>query len=150
MLFTRAKQGLGLVFVAGFAAVWIYIGIKVLQFTPTTTQKTYDLDTTRAALAGFLASAVAAGTAAVLGIKIQQVKTAAPDASIAARVAGKVVDSAVLLTSVVVYAGVGIFVIAVWWTHGDVSPDFVRTFALGVFGWLAGCFAGMTNTGDGT
>ena len=34
MLFTRAKQGLGLVFVAGFAAVWIYFGIKVLQFTP--------------------------------------------------------------------------------------------------------------------
>ncbi len=55
-----------------FAGLWIWMGFAILKFTPTDADPVRDFTTAQITVAGFLSSAVAAGTASVLGIQIQK------------------------------------------------------------------------------
>jgi hypothetical protein len=52
-------------------------------------------------------------------------------------------SSGLLITGILVYAGVGTFVLLVWAFTTAPSPDMVSAFSLGVLGWLAGAFAAV-------
>lgn len=143
---------LAMIFLTMFAAVWIWIGVKLLQFNPTPLKPKLDLPNDWVDFAGFLSSAVAAGTAAVLGIQIQKPSdTAASSASgsVPATVKfakGAAGESKFLVIGIAVYAVVGLFVAVVWFTHTAEAPDMIRAFSWGIIGWLAGAFAAVFHT----
>jgi hypothetical protein len=60
-----------------FAFVWVWVGIKVLGFDASADAPKVTFSEAQITIAGFLAATVAAGTASVLGIEVQQVKVAA-------------------------------------------------------------------------
>ncbi len=91
-------------------------------------------------VAGFLASAVGAGTASVLGIEIQK---APNDQSLGAQVNHAMSQSGLLTFGILLYAAVGIFVLLVWVFNSTEAPDMIGAFSLGVLGWLAGAFAAV-------
>jgi hypothetical protein len=131
---------LALVVLALFGGVWLWVGFKLLGFDPTDAKPKLDFTDAQVTVAGFLASAVGAGTASVLGIEIQKV---ADGNNLAAQV-GKAARSSVVLTiGIVLYAGVGTFVLLVWFFNSGQSPDMIGAFALGILGWLAGAFAAV-------
>ena len=65
---------LALAFLALFAGIWIWIGWKLWHFSGTPHHPKLDFSDAVVTVAGFVASAVGAGTASVLGIEIQKVK----------------------------------------------------------------------------
>ncbi len=130
-----------------FAGVWIWLSIKLLTFTASTAHPTLTFSTAQVTVGGFLASAVGAGTASVLGFEIQQV-SAAPGAmvarpNVAAQVNQAVTGSPVLLLGILTYAGVGIIVLVSWLIDSSGAPDVISSFGLGVLGWLAGAFGAV-------
>jgi hypothetical protein len=127
-----------LIFVGLYAAIWIWIGLKLIHFDPTPEKKTLDLSNDLVSFAGFLSATVAAGTAAVLGIEI---KNAGGNGL--QRIANGAKASTLLICGIVVYAGVGLFVIFAWIGHTEEAPDMIRAFSFGVVGWLAGAFSAV-------
>lgn len=130
-----------------FAAIWSWIGYSLLQFQPTAQVPTLDLAEAQVTVAGFLASAVGAGTASVLGIEIQKAG-GQRDANSGLRTVGTQVNEAakasILLTvGILLYAVVGVFVLLVWLFNSNESQDMIGAFAFGVLGWLAGAFAAV-------
>ncbi len=123
-----------------FAAIWTWIGFELLGFDATTEKPKVDFSDAQITVAGFLASAVGAGTASVLGIEIQK---AAPGRTLARAVGDAAQTSGVLLFGIVIYAAVGLFVLLVWFFNSGESTDMIGAFALGVLGWLAGAFAAV-------
>jgi hypothetical protein len=63
---------LALLLLALFAGIWIWVGVKILTFHPTPTQDKVTFTDAQVMVAGFLASAVGAGTASILGIEVQK------------------------------------------------------------------------------
>ena len=120
-------------------AVWVWIGFKLLGFDATTEKPKLEFSDAQVTVAGFLASAVGAGTASVLGIEIQKVNTG----TLAAQVGTAATSSGLLILGISLYALVGVFVLLVWFFNSDVSPDMIGAFSLGVLGWLAGAFAAV-------
>jgi hypothetical protein len=135
-----------LVFIGLYAAVWIWIGLKLRDFTPTPTKSTLDLPNDWVSFAGFLSSTVAAGTAAVLGIEI---KGQGGSGHIATRAFKAALASALLLVGILVYVGVGLFVVYEWLRHTEEAPDLIRAFSFGVAGWLAGCYVAIFHKTNG-
>jgi hypothetical protein len=130
-----------------FAIFWMWIGWKTLQFDPSKDVPILQINDKIVTVAGLLASGVGAGTASVLGIEIQKAAVpGTPGRSMAARVNEAVKSSGLLITGLLVYAGVGTFVLLVWAFTSAPSPDMVGAFALGVIGWLAGAFAAVFRT----
>ena len=102
-------------------------------------------------VAGFLGTAVATGTAAVLGIQIQKIKQGTkepspnePDvqghqvANPSAPAQGRL--TWLLTLGIITYAAVGAFVVGVWLGRSESAPDLIRAYGLGAVGWLAGAF----------
>jgi hypothetical protein len=141
-------QLLAVCFLALFAAVWCWIAWQLRGFHATDMQKFVSLPNDIIDVAGFLGTAVATGTAAVLGIHIQEVKTAkaAGDGGDAKGNVGSLKLRWLLVLGVVVYAAVGAFVVAIWLSKSEVAPDVIRAYGLGVVGWLAGAFAAYFHT----
>lgn len=135
----RILQLLSLLVVGLFAAMWVWIGIKLLGFDPTAGDPTVGFTDAQATVAGFLASAVGAGTASVLGIEIQN----AAQGSLGTRVNEAVNSSKLLAFGILVYAVVGTFVLVVWIFNSGEAPEMIGAFALGVLGWLSGAFAAV-------
>jgi hypothetical protein len=137
-----------------FALVWIWIGIKMLTFSASSTTETLSFSQAQVTVAGFLASAVGAGTASVLGIEIQKATVAADvhakDKTLALRVSAAAQQSVLLVAGISVYALIGSFVLIVWFFKSDISPEMVSAFSLGVLGWLAGAFAAVFRTTPST
>jgi hypothetical protein len=129
---------LALVFLALFAWMWIKIGLKLSHFKPTPEHKTLELDNDLVSFAGFLASAVGAGTAAALGIEIQKPPNSG---RLAARAVNAAKQSKFVLIGILGYAAIGVFVLVIWINHTTEAPDVIRAFSWGVAGWLAGAFA---------
>jgi hypothetical protein len=106
-----------------------------------------DLTDAQVTVAGFLASAIGAGTASVLGIEIQKVQqqdgaTGGP-MSIGAQVNQAARSSILLMVGIATYAAVGVFVLVVWFFTSGKSTDVIGAFSFGVLGWLAGAFAAV-------
>ncbi|HEX9967197.1 MAG TPA: hypothetical protein VGB06_04580, partial [Solirubrobacterales bacterium] len=97
----------------------------------------------QAAIAGFLASVVAAGTAAVLGIEVQKPVEGVAQPTAVARLRNAVTKSDLLVAGIVVYAVVGVLILLVWFFDSNEAPEMVGTFALGALGWLAGAFSAV-------
>lgn len=122
-----------------FGVVWIWIGLKLLGFDPTPDKPKLDFTDAQVTVAGFLASAVGAGTASVLGIEIQKVN----GKNLAAQVGQAATSTALLTFGIVLYAAVGVFVLLVWFFNSGESPDMIGAFSLGILGWFAGAFAAV-------
>jgi hypothetical protein len=137
----RLLQWLAAAVLLLFALFWIWIGVKTLRFDPTDGSPVLQINDKIVTVAGLLASGVGAGTASVLGIEIQ--KAAATGKTMAAQVNAAAQSSGLLITGILVYAGVGTFVLLVWAFTTAPSPDMVSAFSLGVLGWLAGAFAAV-------
>jgi hypothetical protein len=125
-----------------FAGMWVWIAIKLLGFHPTTAHPKLAFTSAQVTVAGFLASAVGAGTASVLGIEIQKVQAAAGQ-TVAFQVGQAAKSSFLLFVGIAAYALVGIVVLLAWLAKSNDSPDMIGAFALGVLGWLAGAFAAV-------
>jgi hypothetical protein len=125
-------------FLALFAGLWIWIAWKVWRFDSNGGTEALEFSDAIVATAGIVASAVAAGTAAVLGIEIQR-----RSGRLSARVNSAVASSPLLFAGVVAYIVVGGLNLVVWLGNSDAAPDMVGTFALGALGWLAGAFASV-------
>jgi hypothetical protein len=128
-----------------FAVVWGWIAFKLWDFQPTPEKPTLIFTNAQVTVAGFLASAVGAGTASVLGIEIQKAP-ASDGQTIAVQVGEAAQGSRLLFAGIVLYAIVGVAVLLVWLSKSSGSPDMVGAFSLGVLGvlgWLGGAFAAV-------
>lgn len=125
-----------------FTIIWVWIAIKLWAFHPTTGHPTLAFTSAQVTVAGFLASAVGAGTASVLGIEIQKAP-ARDGGTVAFQVGEAAKASKILFTGIVVYALVGMGVLLVWLFKSSGSPDMIGAFSLGVLGWLAGAFTAV-------
>lgn len=138
--------GLALLVLLLFAGAWIWIGLKLLFFDGTQDNPVLSFTDAQVMIAGFLASAVGAGTASVLGIEIQKVRAAEAaggSQSLAVQVGQAATSSWLLVLGIALYALVGCFVLIVFFFDSDVAPEMVRAFSFGVLGWLAGAFAAV-------
>lgn len=133
---------LALIFLGLFAAVWLWIAWKVRDFSPTMAHPKLDLDDGLVTAAGFLGSSVGAGTAAVLGIEIKNVRAKDTTLGVTKSVA-KATISTYIFIGVLTYAVVGLIVFLAWLANRSVSPDVIQAFAFGLLGWLAGAFAAV-------
>lgn len=124
-----------------FVWVWGSIAIDLLQYEPTGEKPTLELSEGRVVVGGFLASAVGAGTAAVLGIEIK--KAMDSNRAFAVSLAQGFANSLLLVAGVLVYAGIGALVLVAYVEHSDAAPDVVEAFALGALGWLGGAFTAV-------
>jgi hypothetical protein len=124
-----------------FSGVWLWIGFKMLCFDASPSTPILTFTEAQVTVAGFLASAVGAGTASVLGIEIQ--KRSSAENTIAGQVTKAAASSWLLVAGIGLYALIGGFVLVVWFFKSDIAPDMVSAFSLGVLGWLAGAFAAV-------
>jgi hypothetical protein len=128
-------------FLAMFAGMWIWIGVEILLFDPSEATPTLTFSQAEVTVAGFLASAVGAGTASVLGIEIQKAGETA--GAISGRVAAAIAGAPLLIVGLGLYALVGVFVLAAWVFNSEIAPDMAGAFSLGVLGWFGGAFAAV-------
>lgn len=125
--------------VALFVVVWGW----VLSLTYKAGDPGAVIPTALMTTAGYLTSTVGAATAAVLGLSVakggggQQPPPNGPP-SLAAKIAQGTTDSTVVLVSVVAYLATGLAVLITWLIKDTIAPDLVKSFALGVLGWLGG------------
>lgn len=135
-------------FLVFFAAIWLWIGWKVWQYEPTPTDKPrIEFSDPLVMTAGVLASAVAAGTAAILGIAIQRALKPS-DGTFSARFNAGVSESPLIQLGVLAYLVVGVVVLIVWIANPNEAPDMVATFGAGALGWLAGAFSAVFRAPD--
>jgi TRAP-type C4-dicarboxylate transport system permease small subunit len=140
-------EGLAAVVLLLFAAVWGWIGFELLTFDSSKTEPTLSFTDFQLGVAGFLASAVGAGTASVLGFEIQNVqKNGSGQQSLGGRVSKAAGSSGLLVAGIIVYVVVGVAVASVFFFRSDVAPDMVNTFSMGILGWLAGAFSAVFRT----
>jgi hypothetical protein len=125
-------------FLAAFVLLWGWVGYTVLTYTPTDEAPIAVIPDPVALLAGLAAGAVSAATATSLGIKIQEGNGLA--------MAFKK-SSWLVWISAIVYAVVGLALLAIWLGRYAVAPELLATFATSVFGWLAGAYAATTAPG---
>jgi hypothetical protein len=141
----RILRVLAVWFLLLFVGVWVAVVVAVIRFQPSASVPALDLSDAVVVTAGFIATAVGAGTAAVLGIAIQKVQADVTKPLLLA--ASDALKDKMLAFGVLVYAGVGTVVLITWLARPEVSPDLMKTFALGALGWFAGAFAGVFKSG---
>jgi hypothetical protein len=137
----RILQGLSVLVLTLFAVIWIWIGVRLVAFSPTGETPILLFTDAQVTVAGFLASAIGAGTASVLGVEIQ--KVAQEPKTVGALINQAATSSKLLVAGILLYACVGAFVLIAWVFGPEDSPDVAAAFSLGVLGWLAGAFAAV-------
>lgn len=140
---TRIVNVIAMTFVGFFAALWLWINWSVWQFVPASPGDELVFSDRVLTTAGFLATTVGAGTAAVLGITIKDVAKGNGTESLAARVNTAVKTSPLLVTGILLYFFTGIVTLIVWLANPDETPDVINAFALGILGWAGGAFAAV-------
>ena len=125
------------VFVALFVVVWLVVCWRLVTFTPEGSTTALGLSDAVITTAGFLATTVGAGTAAVLGIKAQEVRRRRLAGEANAKIGRLVV------VGVLAYLVVGAIVLCVWLANSGEAPDLFKAFALGFLGWAAGAFSAV-------
>lgn len=129
-------------FVLLFAGVWLVIAWRLFKFVPTDTQKTLPLTDAVISTAGYLATTVGAGTAAVLGITITKIAQES-GTSLQTAVGRVTADAPLVAAGVMAYAVVGAVILLTWLANAGEAPDLVKAFALGVLGWAGGAFGAI-------
>jgi hypothetical protein len=132
-------------FLALFAGIWLYVGWKLYDFDPTVDKPKLVFSSEFASVAGFLAAAVAAGTATVLGIEIQKAQQDRRVGTLASAVGA----SALLKVGILLYFAIGLLILLLWLGDTDVAPEMVAAFALGALGWMAGAFSAVFQSSGG-
>ncbi len=144
-------RNFSIVFLLLFAGVWGWIIREVIIFNPMNAGDVAPLPDAVITVAGFLASSVGAATAAILGIELQKISTGAGGGdgarSIAAQVRNAATSDRMIAAGVYVYGLVGLAVLITWISLDTVSPEIVKTFALGALGWIAGTFSATFKAG---
>src|SRR2546428_482997 len=130
--FARLRGIVAAVFLAGFVGIWVWIAIKLFQFQPTDQTPRLVLSAAFATISGALSSSVGAGTAAVLGIKVQKLRSAGTPLLQSVGAAA----SPLIYAGVLAYLGVGAVLIVAWLVKDDAAPDVVQSFAIGALGWM--------------
>ncbi len=138
----RLRRIVASVFLGGFVAIWVTIAVKLFRFGATAADPRLVLDAAFATTSGALSSIVGAGTAAALGIKVQQIKS--PNQSLqASHFTQAATESPLIGLGVLAYLFVGVLLIIAWLVKGNASPDAVQSFAIGVIGWMGGAFVAI-------
>ena len=122
-------------------AIWVWIAIKLFAFDPTDLEPQLVLSTAFTTVSGALSAAVGAGTAAALGIKINQEQ--AKGTALSQAVASGATASPIVIAGILSYLAVGVLLITAWLVKGDASPEIVTSFAIGALAWMGGAFAGV-------
>lgn len=140
-----AKIGTGLIalaFILLFVVFWSGLLLRVF-----TADEPVVLAEHQETILAFLATTIATGTAAVLGINVVNLTSEETDGSTlkaATAATGQALKASILLwVGVGAYLVVGMLVLVAWFHHADVAPDALSTFGSSVLGWLAGAFAGV-------
>ena len=141
MSFDRLRGIVAAMFLVGFVGIWVWIAVKLLRFHPTNATPQLVLSTAFATVSGALSGTVGAGTAAVLGIKIQEYKPNNP--TMAARVRAATKASPLLVAGILAYLIIGALLIYAWLAKDAASPDVVQSFAIGSLGWMGGAFVAV-------
>lgn len=144
------------IFLALFIALWTWIGVIVLNYTPTDDAPVAVVPQPLALVGGLAAGAVAAATAAALGINAEKVKVkvkvAGTDTEEEAQAttfgqrATAATSSWFIVVAAVAYVLVGVGMLVIWLIKGAVAPELLSAFATSAFGWLAGAFTGALPT----
>lgn len=135
----RLRQILAAVFIALFVIVWVWIAVKTFRFHATASEPKLVLSTAFVSISGALAGSLAAGTAAVLGVKVQQFKAA----GVNLRGGVGTVLSPLIVAGVLAYLVIGLLLIVAWLVKGDASPEIVQSFSLGATAWCAAAFGAV-------
>jgi len=156
MLGSAVAKGLtaliALTFVGLFVFFWADVLVDIRGFEPTDEMPRLVLTDAQKTILSVLSTAVATGTAAVLGITIvqeQQMALAAQDADASkAKVLWATIKQ-VLTTAVVLWIGIlayliiGVLVVVTWYNNSTIAPEVVATFGASVLGWGAGAIAAV-------
>jgi len=156
MLGSAVAKGLtaliALTFVGLFVFFWADVLVDIPGFEPTDEMPRLVLTDAQKTILSVLSTAVATGTAAVLGITIvqeQQMALAAQDADASkAKVLWATIKQ-VLTTAVVLWIGIlayliiGVLVVVTWYNNSTIAPEVVATFGASVLGWGAGAIAAV-------
>lgn len=129
-------------FLVLFVVVWAWIAAKLLAFTATPLHPQLELSTAFTTVSGVVSGAVGAGTAAALGINVQQIKTNDAGNNLAAAFKAPA-SSPLVVAGIVAYLLVGVALILVWLAKGNASPEIVESFSVGALAWAAGSFAAV-------
>ncbi len=139
----KVVNAIALIFILTFAGLWVVVCIRLLKFDPTPETPRLLIDQGFAVVAGFFATTVGAGTAAVLGITVKDVMASGGTGSLGARVNSAVGSSPLLVVGVLVYFVVGTFVLLAFAFKSDEAPELISTFALAAAGWAGGAFSSV-------
>jgi hypothetical protein len=133
-----------LLYIAGaflllFAVLWAILCLRVLA-----SGTKVSLSDAVVTTAGFIATTVATGTAAVLGITIKEASNNTDsNTSFAQATATQLSGSKMTVAGVMTYLVVGFAVLATWLIKGDIAPDLFKAFGLTVLGWAGGAFGSV-------
>jgi hypothetical protein len=144
---TVVRRIVAAAFLVGFVGVWAWIAVKLFRFEPTQEMPRLVLSSAFATVSGALSGTVGAGTAAVLGIKVQQLKQGG--SSFTQSLAGSANAAPLLIAGVLAYLAAGALMIVAWLTNDAVAPDAVQSFAIGALGWMGGAFVSVFATAEG-
>jgi hypothetical protein len=122
-----------------FVAVWLWISVRVLKFTPQTGSPKLEISGFQSSVAGLLATTVSTSTAALLGIEVQKIKT--NTLSTFGAVSKVLSENTVQKYSCVFYVITGVVVSVTYFLNEAKAPGVMSAFSLTVFGWLAGAYA---------
>jgi hypothetical protein len=136
------------VFILLFLILWGALLVDVFTFDPTPSDPQVVLTDAQQTILAFLATTLATGTAAVLGITIvndtSQRNTTTGTFRTQARASWAVItESSILWLGIAAYLVVGVLVLLAWYFKGSVSPEPIATFGASVLGWGAGAVAAV-------
>ena len=127
-----------------FSYAWWKLGIDLIRFKPTDTQKKLEVGTEHAAFAGLVSMTVATATATALGFEIKK------DIQLNG-LSGwwnklkKVIQialqpSTMIAAGCIVYGLTGMFIVYAYLANVDEAPEMVSAFYLTIVGWAIGAF----------
>ncbi len=136
------------VFILLFLVLWGSLLVQVFTFDPTPQEPQLVLTDAQQTILAFLATALATGTAAVLGITIVTDTRAGSTTTGSFRTQARaswavITESSILWLGIAAYLVVGVLVLLAWYFKGDVSPEPIATFGASVLGWGAGAVAAV-------
>jgi hypothetical protein len=145
---------IALTFVGLFVYFWSDVLLDIRDFKPTAQSPRLVLTDGQKTILSVLSTAVATGTAAVLGITIVQERQVqlrvlaeggTPSKGKVAWETFKQVftTAAVLWIGILAYLIIGVLVVVAWYNESAVAPEVVATFGASVLGWGAGAIAAV-------
>lgn len=145
------RVGISFLVLAIYALVWVWLSVSTWQYVATETAPTLPVSAANASLAGLLATAVATGSANVLGFKLPEndVQTYG-QLSLGGRLSSalrSMFSVSVLLTAgCVCYIVVGTLVLVTYVFNQAESPGIIAGFGLAIVAWFVAAFTSVFST----